>query len=141
MECLGGTSGATEEEESGRPAPGESRVELRHEGEREWRCRHALVVAGERLVSEALQGAEIVAMGGPLELGPMVARHQVDRVGVGVNELAQQVEQADVARNCGRLRREEPQCHGATIIGPGAAALQASELHAPCSLRRIEPAA
>jgi hypothetical protein len=57
--------------------PGESRVELRHEGEREWRCRHALVAAGERVVPEALQGAEIVAVGGPLELGPMFASHQV----------------------------------------------------------------
>ena len=139
MECLGGTSGTAEDEEGGRPAPGESRVELRHNGEREWRCRHALVVAGERLMPEALQGAEIVAVGRPLELGPMFASHHVDRVGVGVNELAEQVEQADVAGNCARLRQEEPQRHAAPIIGAGAS--QAPELHPPCSLRRIEPAA
>ena len=47
----------------------------------------------------------------------MFASHQVDRVGVGVNELAEQVEQADVAGNCARLRREEPRRHAATIIG------------------------
>jgi hypothetical protein len=118
VERLGGTSGATEDEKSGRAAPGESRVELRHKGEREWRCRHALVVAGEGLVPEALQGAEIVAVSGPLELGPMFASHQLDRVGVGVNKLAEQVEEADVAGNCARLRREEPQRHAVRSSAP-----------------------
>jgi hypothetical protein len=106
-------SGATEDEKSCRPTPRESRVELRHKRKREWRCRHALVVASERLVPEALQGAEILAVSRPLELGPMFASHQLDRVGVGVNELAEQIEQADVAGNCARLRREEPQRHAA----------------------------
>jgi hypothetical protein len=118
MQRLGGTSGATYDEKSGRPAPGESRVELRHKGERERRCRHALVVARERLVPEALQGAEIVAVSRPLELGPMFASHQLDRVGVGINELAEQVEQADVAGNRARLRREEPQGHAARSSAP-----------------------
>jgi hypothetical protein len=70
----------------------------------------------------------------------MFASHQVDRVGVGVKELAEQVEQADLAGNCARLRREEPQRHAATIIG-SVPAHRKHRLHPPCSLRRIEPAA
>ena len=38
------------------------------------RARDAVIVAGERLVPEALQGAEIVAVGQPLEFGPPVTR-------------------------------------------------------------------
>ena len=65
---MSGTSGTTQDEERARPA--QSRAQPRDNGEREWRCRDALIVAGERLVPEALQGAEIVAVGQPLELGP-----------------------------------------------------------------------
>ena len=71
---MSGTSGTAQDEERGRPAPGESRAQPRDNGEREWRCRDALIVAGERLVPEALQGAEIVAVRQPLELGPPVTR-------------------------------------------------------------------
>ena len=71
-EGMSGTSRTAQDEERGRPAPGESRAQPRDNGEREWRCRDALIVAGKRLVPEALQGAEIVAVGQPLELGPLV---------------------------------------------------------------------
>ena len=62
-EGISGTSGTAQDEERGRPAPGKSRAQPRDNGEREWRCRDALIVASERLVPEALQGAEIVAVG------------------------------------------------------------------------------
>ena len=68
-EGMSGTSRTAQDEERGRPAPGESRAQPRDNGEREWRCQDALVVAGKRLVPEALQGAEIVAVGQPLEFG------------------------------------------------------------------------
>ena len=117
-EGMSGTSGTAQDEQRGRPAPGESRAQPRDNGEREWRCRDALIVAGERLVPEALQGAEIVAVGQPLELGPLVTGDEADSVGVGVNELAEQIQQTDVACNRRRLRREKPQRHAATIISP-----------------------
>jgi hypothetical protein len=72
-EGMSGTSRTAQDEERGRPAPGESRAQPRDNGEREWRCQDALIVAGKRLVPEALQGAEIVAVGQPLELGPLVS--------------------------------------------------------------------
>ena len=71
---MSGTTGTAQDEEGGRPDPGESRAQPRDNGEREWRRRHTLVVVGERLVPEALQGAEIVAVGQPLKLGPPVTR-------------------------------------------------------------------
>jgi hypothetical protein len=45
-ERMSGTSGTAQDEEGGRPAPGESRVQPRHNDERERRCWHALVVVG-----------------------------------------------------------------------------------------------
>ena len=44
-------------------------------------------------------------MGQPLKLGPPVTRDEADRVGVGVNELAEQIQQTDVA--CDRRRLGE----------------------------------
>jgi len=76
---------------------------------------HAVVVMGKRLVPEALERSEIVAVGQPLELGPLAARHELDRVGAGINKLADQVQQIDIACNR-RLRREEAQRHAAGII-------------------------
>jgi hypothetical protein len=117
-ERVSGTSGTAQDEQRDRPTSDQSRGEPRANGEREGRCRHALVVVGERLVPEALQGAEIVAVGQPLELAPTLRGDQADRVGVGVNELAEEIPQAGVAGNRRRLRREKPQRHAARIIGP-----------------------
>jgi hypothetical protein len=72
-------------------------------------------VSGERLVPEALQTAEVVAVGRPLELGRLFARDQVDRIGVRVDELGEQVEQRDVASDSAPLRRVEPHRHAARI--------------------------
>jgi hypothetical protein len=69
----------------------------------------------------------------------MFASHQVDRVCVGVNELAEQVEQADVAGSA-RLRQEEPQRHAATIIGPVAPHRKHPNSTHPEVCERIEPA-
>ena len=91
-----------------------------------WRSRDALIVAGERLVPEALQGAEIVAMGQPLKLGPLVTGDKADSVGVGVNELAEQIQQTDVAckpppseaRETSASCGHDHQPHGCASQGP-----------------------